>query len=210
MFITFEGLDFSGKTTQAKLLIERLTVRGHVVHFLREPGGTAISERIRDILLDKKYLEMSNTAELLLFSASRTQLVAEVIVPALKRGETIVCDRYYDSTTAYQSYGRGLDLEAVQLINKVATTGIAPDVTFLVDIPVEEIERRKAKAGLTFDRMESSGKEFYRRVRNGYLEMARTEQQRFTVVDGMLPVEEIHRTIWSSVEQKVSIQQLSR
>ncbi len=210
MFITFEGLDFSGKTTQAKLLIERLAVSGRVVHFLREPGGTAISERIRDILLDKKYLEMGDTAELLLFSASRTQLVAEVIAPALKRGETIVCDRYYDSTTAYQSYGRGLNLVDVRLINKVATNGIVPDMTFLVDIPVEEIERRKAKAGLAFDRMESSGKEFYWRVRNGYLEIARAEQQRFTILDGMLPVEEIHRTIWESVEKRVSIEQLSR
>lgn len=209
MFITFEGLDFSGKTTQAKLLIEKLHSRGQVVHFLREPGGTSISERIREILLDKKFLEMSDTAELLLFSASRTQLVAEVIVPALKRGEVVVCDRYYDSTTAYQAYGRGLNLEAVRLINKVATTGILPDVTFLVDIPVDEIERRKAKAGLTFDRMESSGKEFYHRVREGYLEIARSEQQRFVTLDGLAPIEEIQKTIRAAVEHRFSIQLLS-
>lgn len=209
MFITFEGLDFSGKTTQAKLLIEKLRTRGQAVHFLREPGGTTISERIREILLDKKFLEMSDTAELLLFSASRTQLVAEVIAPALKRGEVVVCDRYYDSTTAYQAYGRGLNLEAVKLINKVATTGIVPDVTFLVDIPVDEIERRKAKAGLTFDRMESSGKEFYHRVRDGYLEIARNEQQRFVTLDGLAPIEEIQQKIRASVEHRFSIQQLS-
>ncbi len=144
MFITFEGLDFSGKSTQATILVEKLKKAHPVVHFLREPGGTKISERIRDILLDKKNLEMTDAAELLLFSAARAQLVKEVIVPALQRGEIVVCDRYYDSTTAYQGYGRGIDLDAVKSINRLATGGTDPDITFFVDIPVDEIEATEA------------------------------------------------------------------
>ncbi len=157
MFITFEGLDFSGKSTQATILVEKLKRTHAVVHLLREPGGTGISERIRDILLDKKNLEMNDSAELLLFSAARAQLVKEVIVPALGREEIVLCDRYHDSTTAYQGYGRDLPLDAVKSINNLATGGLDPDLTFFIDIPVDEIERRKKKAGIMFDRMESSG-----------------------------------------------------
>ncbi len=163
MFITFEGLDFSGKTTQATRFVERVKAdaQGSVL-FLREPGGTRISERIREILLDREHLEMSPMAELLLFSASRSQLVQEVILPALGRGETVVCDRFYDSTTAYQGYGRGLDLQAIGRINAIASAGLVPDLTIFVDIPIEEIGRRKTAAGVPFDRMESGGGEFYR------------------------------------------------
>jgi len=202
MFITFEGLDFSGKSTQANLLVERLKKAKHVVRFLREPGGTKISERIREILLDKSHLEMTEAAELLLFSASRTQLVAEVIVPALQRGEIVVCDRYYDSTTAYQGYGRGFNLEAVRHINKIATAGTDPDLTILVDIPVEEIERRKAAAGMTFDRMESAGREFYERVRKGYLDIARNEPDRLVLVDGLASIDAVKTQVWQAVERR--------
>ncbi|HET6272414.1 MAG TPA: dTMP kinase [Bacteroidota bacterium] len=202
MFITFEGLDFSGKSTQANLLVERLKKAKHVVHFLREPGGTKISERVREILLDRSHLEMTEAAELLLFSASRTQLVAEVIVPALQRGEIVVCDRYYDSTTAYQGYGRGFNLEAVRHINKIATAGTDPDLTILVDIPVEEIERRKAAAGMTFDRMESAGREFYERVRKGYLDIARNEPDRLVLVDGLASIDAVKTQVWQAVERR--------
>jgi len=202
MFITFEGLDFSGKSTQANLLVERLKKAKHVVRFLREPGGTKISERVREILLDRSHLEMTEAAELLLFSASRTQLVAEVIVPALQRGETVVCDRYYDSTTAYQGYGRGFNLESVHHINKIATAGTDPDLTILVDIPVDEIERRKAAAGMTFDRMESAGREFYERVRKGYLDIARNEPGRFILVDGLASIDAVKTQIWQAVEHR--------
>jgi dTMP kinase len=136
-----------------------------------------------------------------LFSASRAQLVNDVIAPALRRGETLICDRYYDSTTAYQGYGRGIDLRSVRAINKVATAGIDPDLTLLVDITVDEIARRKAVAGLTFDRMESAGREFYERVRNGYLEIARDEPGRFVRVDGMGSIEDVSRSIWHAVER---------
>ncbi|MBI4534974.1 MAG: dTMP kinase [Ignavibacteriae bacterium] len=216
MFITFEGLDFSGKSTQAQLLVEKLAklpiARGEALqkaHLIREPGGTHISERIREILLDKKHLEMSDAAELFLFSASRAQLVTEIILPALTRGDIVVCDRFDDSTTVYQGYGRGLDLDAIRNINKLATDGIAPDLTFLVDIPIEEIRRRKGLAGLSFDRMEVSGHDFYARVRNGYLALAAAEPDRWYRVDGMASVEEVARRIWSVVEQKLTIHKSS-
>ncbi len=206
MFLTFEGLDFSGKTTQAKLVVEKLKtppsnsgISPRSVQFIREPGGTRISERLRDILLDKKNLELSQMTELLLFSASRAQLVEEVILPALQRGETVVCDRYYDSTTAYQGYGRGVDLATIRRINAAATFGLKPDLTILVDIPVEEIGRRKAQAGLSFDRMESSGKGFYEKVRHGYLEIAREESERFVVVNGLKPIQDLEQEIWNAV-----------
>lgn len=206
MFLTFEGLDFSGKTTQARLVVEKFKtppsnsgLLSRTVQFIREPGGTRISERLREVLLDKKNLEMRQMTELLLFSASRAQLVEEIILPALQRGETVVCDRYYDSTTAYQGYGRGLDLATIRRINAAATFGLKPDLTVLVDIPVEEIERRKAVAGLPFDRMESSGKAFYEKVRHGYHETAREEPRRFVVVDGLKSIQELEKEIWSAV-----------
>lgn len=206
MFITFEGLDFSGKTTQARLLVDTLndvfppTPPRHIVHVLREPGGTAISERIRDILLDKQHLEMSDMAELLLFSASRTQLVTEIIKPALQRGELCVCDRYYDSTTAYQGYGRGLNLDEVRTINRIATGGLSPDRTFFIDIPVDEIARRKAAAGLPFDRMESAGREFYERVRDGYYAIAAAEPERVKRINGAAAVDEVAREVWKVMQ----------
>jgi dTMP kinase len=203
MLITFEGLDLCGKTTQANLLVEKLTMMKYSVQFIREPGGTLISERIRDMLLDKKSVEMTGLAELFLFSASRTQLVSEVLLPSLHKGTVVVCDRFYDSTTAYQGYGRGLDLEAVRNINSIATLATKPDVTVLVDIPVDEIPRRKARAGIAFDRMESSGKEFYNRVRDGYLDIARKEQERFITVDGTAPIRDVAQTIWHAIEGKL-------
>jgi dTMP kinase len=206
MFLTFEGLDFSGKTTQAKLVVEKLKtppadsgLTPRTIQFIREPGGTRISERLREILLDKKNLELNQMTELLLFSASRAQLVQEVVMPALQRGETVVCDRYYDSTTAYQGYGRGLDLPTIRQINIAATFGLKPGLTVLVDIPVDEIERRKTAAGLSFDRMESSGKAFYEKVRQGYHAIAREEPDRFVVVDGLKAIQELHHEIWNAV-----------
>jgi dTMP kinase len=206
MFLTFEGLDFSGKTTQARLVVEKLKappphsgISPRTVQFIREPGGTRISERLREILLDRKNLELSQMTELLLFSASRAQLVEEVILPALQGGETVVCDRYYDSTTAYQGYGRGLDLATIRRINAAATFGLKPDLTVLVDIPVEEIERRKGLTGISFDRMENSGKSFYEKVRNGYREIAREEPGRFVIVDGVKTIQELEQEIWNAV-----------
>jgi dTMP kinase len=204
MFLTFEGVDCSGKTTQAALLVNALRARsGTIVHLIREPGGTAISERLREILLDRSNLELSELTELFLFSASRAQLVAQFILPAVARGEIVVCDRFYDSTTAYQGYGRGLDLDAVRRINAVATAGTEPDLTVLVDIPVGEIEARKRASGSAPDRMESAGRAFYDRVRKGYLAIARDQPGRFVVFDGMRNVNDIARDIRRAVEERL-------
>jgi dTMP kinase len=198
MFLTLEGIDFSGKSTQAKMLVAALS-RERAVCFLREPGGTPISERIRSILLDKKNLDLTDRAELLLFSASRAQLVAGVIRPALAKGEIVICDRYYDSTTAYQGAGRGLPMDAVHAINAFATGGLAPDLTLFIDIPVDEIERRRAAAGKGFDRMEAAGREFFQRVRDGYIALAAAEPHRFVRIKGTATPEEVHAGVMAAV-----------
>jgi dTMP kinase len=207
MFISFEGLDCSGKSTQAQLLEEKLTGeklpgddRLRPVRFIREPGGTAISERLRNILLDRRLLELHERTELFLFEASRAQLVHQVIRPALARGEIVLCDRYADSTTAYQGYGRGLNLAAVEEINRFATDGLLPDLTLYVDIAPEEILRRKTQRGDADDRMELSGNRFYERVRNGYLEIARREPDRFIVVNGMPAIPTVREAVWRALE----------
>jgi dTMP kinase len=203
MFITFEGLDSSGKSTQAKLLVAHLKQSGKEVVFLREPGGTAISEKIRDLLLDKQHLEIGQKAELLLFSAARTQLVDQVIRPALQAGKFVVCDRFYDSTTAYQGYGRGLDLKEVRAINSIATSGTTPDLTLFVDVELEELARRRKAANVVDDRMESSGKHFYEKVLHGYRNIAAAEPQRVIIVNGMRPVDEIQQEIRTIVQQRL-------
>ena len=205
MLISFEGLDASGKSTQIKLLRDGLEQRGRTVLVLREPGGTSIGETIRHVLLDKKNLAMSAAAELFLFSASRSQLVDEVIQPALGRGAVVILDRYYDSTTAYQGYGRGIDLNTINRINRLATGGLAPQLTFFVDIPIDEVEQRLRRANVGRDRMESSGTDFYTRVRNGYRVLAQTES-RFRLMDGTQSVETIQLNIWREVEQALAAQ----
>ena len=197
MLLTFEGIDFCGKSTQARLLVERLG-KDRTVRFIREPGGTRISERLREILLDTRHHELSDVTELFLFSASRAQVVAEVIRPALERGEFVVCDRFFDSTTAYQGFGRGIGMDAITAINGLATGGTVPNLTFVIDIPVEEIERRKRAAGMQFDRMETSGRQFFARVRSGYGEMTRSSS-RFVMIDGTRPVQDIHQEIWRTL-----------
>lgn len=202
MLITFEGIDLCGKTTQIEILKKRLEENGYEVVVLREPGGTKISERIRAVLLDRANLEMNPLTEFFLFSASRAQLVSEIIVPSLKSGKVVICDRFYDSSVAYQGYGRGIDIEKVKLINKIASFGLVPDLTFLIDIPVEESLKRK-KAREEIDRMEIGDKNFYERVRNGYLELAESED-RFVVVDGLKTVGEIADLIWKVVSEKLN------
>ncbi|HOV98355.1 MAG TPA: dTMP kinase [Bacteroidota bacterium] len=202
MFITFEGLDFSGKSTQVQLLQERLQREGHNVLVLREPGGTVVGEKIRSILLDAENTQLTEASELFLFEASRSQLVAEVIRPALAQGTIVICDRYYDSTTAYQGYGRGIPLDMISAMNVFASDHLVPTLTFFLDIPLEEIERRIKKANATKDRMELNEREFYERVRNGYLAIAQSER-RFSILNGMLSVEEIHSRIWNEIEHQL-------
>lgn len=202
MLITFEGLDYSGKSTQVQRLADRLMREGYQVLVVREPGGTPIGEGIRSLLLDKTLTAMTERAELFLFSASRAQLVEEVIRPALERGMVVLCDRFFDSTTAYQGWGRGLPTDAVETVNDLATGGLKPTLTILVDVPVEVLEVRARASGLGRDRMESNGRSFYDRVRSGYRELAHKES-RFVVVDGNRSEADIEREIWEMVRPRV-------
>ena len=206
MFISFEGIDGSGKSTQLVILRELLEERGHTVVTIREPGATLLSESIREILLSTKQT-ITPTAELLLFSAARTQLVEKVIEPALRQGSIILCDRYADSTTAYQGYGRGLDLESVQLCNRMATRGVMPTVTFFIDVAYEQAQQRmqfNPGAGEP-DRMERSGRDFFERVRDGYLAIAADEPGRFVVINGLRERSEIHEEIVSTLQRRSSL-----
>ncbi len=200
MFISFEGIDFSGKSTQLELLKDHLVDHNKKVEILREPGGTEISEKIRRILLDNKNEEMVAEAELFLFSASRAQLVREKILPYLEKGIYVITDRFHDSSTAYQGYGRGIPLEVVNKIHQLAIGETIPDLTFFIDIPVGIAnERRKKKSKIKLDRIEIADSEFYNRVRNGYLEIARKEE-RFKVIDGTQTIETIQNQIISELE----------
>jgi len=203
MLITFEGLDFSGKSTQVRLLSERLSQKNFNVLVLREPGGTEIGEKIRSILLDKKSSGMTDASELFLFSASRAQLVEEVVKPAMEGNLIVICDRFYDSTTAYQGWGRGLLKEAIATIHQLATSGLVPDLTFFLDLPLSEVEKRMQRSKSGKDRMESNGQGFYEKVREGYLHLARQEK-RFVIIDAMQSVETIQETIWQKTEKLVS------
>ncbi len=204
MFITFEGIDYSGKTTQATLLVDMLKAQGRPVLFLREPGGTPISEKIREILLDREHGAMTRTAELFLFSAARTQLVHEVIRPALREGTIVVCDRFFDSTTAYQGHGRDLALADVETINRLAVGGTIPDLTVLVDVEPAEIMKRLKSSGASADRMESGGMEFFERVRRGYRSLAAADQKRFIVINGMRPVDVVRDDIWNRIQSTIN------
>jgi dTMP kinase len=199
MFITFEGIDFSGKSTQAQLAADRFRSAGRQVLYIREPGGTVLSERIRALLLDSRDLAVHPVSELLLFSAARAELTAAVIIPALHEGKVVVCDRFYDSTTAYQGYGRGLPLDDVRALHRFCTQGTTPDLTLFVDVDASEIRARKEKAGHDPDRMESAGEDFFRRVAEGYREIAREEPGRVVVVDGSGPIGRTHETIWKII-----------
>jgi dTMP kinase len=205
MFITFEGIDFCGKSTQVELLRKFLVETGNKVVVIREPGGTEISERIRDILLDRKNSEMSIETEFLLFSSSRSQLVREVILPAIKNGNIVISDRFHDSSTAYQGFGRGLDISKINTINSFAIADVIPDITFLIDITVEECLRRKAlKSHTDLDRIEISSNSFYQKVREGYLIMAKNES-RFVVIDGSKNIEEIHKIILDRINSLTEV-----
>ncbi len=207
MFITFEGIDFCGKSTQVDRLKKFLLKQKKKVEVIREPGGTFISEKVRSILLDKNHHSMFEETEILLFSASRAQLVREKIRPYLEKGYYVISDRFYDSTTAYQGYGRGISLEAVKQINNLAVGNTIPDLTFFIDIPFEEaVMRGRQKSNSQLDRIEVSGEEFFNRVRAGYLQLA-FEEKRFRIIDGTLNIQEIHNKVKEEIiklESKVS------
>lgn len=204
MFISFEGIDGSGKSTQLMLLREWLESHGHRVVTVREPGATLLSESIREILLSNKQT-ITPTAELLLFSAARTQLVETVIRPALEKGEVVLCDRYVDSTTAYQGYGRRLDLREVQLCNSLATQGVMPSVTFFIDVPYDEAQLRMQfhPAAGEPDRMERSGRDFFDRVRDGYHAIAKNEPDRFVIINGVQERSAIHTEVVRTMQERL-------
>ncbi len=201
LFITFEGGEGVGKSLQARMLYQKLLRLGIPALLTYEPGGTPLGKKIARLLKWSESSQVSPLAELLLFNASRAQLVSEVIRPALKEGKTVICDRFSDSTIAYQGYGRGLDLKMVRTINDSATGGLKPDLTVLLNLPVEEGLARKARLQGNLDRFEQETSDFHRRVRKGYLKLASSEPQRWLVVDAKEPKEKLASIIWRRVEE---------
>ena len=187
MFITLEGPEGAGKTTQLRPLADFLRGCGYVVVTTREPGGTAIGDQIRHVLHDTTNVAMSPTAEVLLYAASRAQLVAEVIQPALAAGRVVLCDRYADSTMAYQGYGRGLDRDALATLTAIATGGLRPDLTLLLDLDVERGLARRRDEGEEMNRLDLETIEFHRRVRAGYVALAAAEPARWQIIDANRP-----------------------
>ena len=191
--ITFEGIDGSGKSTQIQLLEAEFEKLDISYKTFREPGGTKLSEKIRAILLDKENIELYSNAESLLFAAARAQLTAEQIKPALTKGEFVICDRFTDSTIAYQGYGRGLNINNLELINTIATDGLIPDITFILDIdPQKATERLKT---VNPDRMEAAGIDFFKKIRQGYCQIREQNQSRCIVIDGEKPQKDISKEI---------------
>lgn len=195
-FITIEGGEGVGKSTQARLLAERLRETGSVVVEVREPGGTPTGDRVREILLDPA-VTMSARTELLLYEAARSELTATVIVPALSRGEIVVCDRFFDSSTAYQGYGRGLNADLVRTLNLAATAGVCPDLTILLRLETGEALRRATTGGA--DRIEAESLEFHRAVIEGFAAIAEAEPARVVTVDASGTVDEVAARVWNVV-----------
>ena len=199
IFITFEGTDGSGKSTQFRLFAEYLSQNGYDVVLTREPGGTVISEKIRNIILDPDNREMDPMTEALLFASSRAQHVEQLIRPAINEGKIVLCDRFMDSSIAYQGYGRGLG-DCVRVINEYAVGGLQPDITFYLDLDPDTGRKRNIKAGKS-DRMEQERMEFHQRVYNGYKELSSIYKDRFVSIDASLTIEEIAQRIRSYFEQ---------
>ena len=203
MFITFEGPDGSGKTTQMNMLIPVLESQGADIIRTREPGGTEIGDQIRSVIMDMKNKSMHPRAEILLFCASRAQLVEELIRPSIAAGKIILCDRYADSTMAYQGYGHGLDKEALSQLLDFATGRLKPDLTLLFDIPSESGLRRRQANHDEWNRMDDYALQFHEKVRNGYLEMAEKEPERWIVINADRPKDVIHEEVVSILSEKL-------
>jgi dTMP kinase len=205
LFITFEGIEGCGKTTQVKRLVNRLAEHG--IRFIStfEPGGTEIGLAIRKVLLDSRNMGMTPLAELALYEADRAQHVEEVIRPALDQGKWVICDRFFDATVIYQGVARGQDMELIMLLNDRVTGGIRPDITFLLDCPAEiglarAVQRNKELSADDQGRFENEEADFHRIVRRGYLELADNDKKRFTVIDAVLPEDEVERHIYEVLE----------
>ena len=192
IFISFEGIDGSGKTTQAVRLHKHLASHGYNVLLLREPGGTPVGERIRSILLDKNHSDMSSLTELFLYLAARAQITSQVIYPALANGDIVIVDRFIDSTTAYQGYARGLDINEMQRLNLLATSGLVPDITFVIDCDPAVAFSRVTRE---HDRLESEGLDFMCRVREGFLKLCEFYRKRIVLVDGNRDIKSVENDI---------------
>lgn len=197
LFITFEGPDGCGKTTQMNLLAQYFEKKGKKVVLTREPGGKGLGEKVREILLNYNG-EVSDRCESFLFLADRAQNIDIIVKPAVEQGKIVLCDRHIDSTVAYQGYGRGLDINEINILNNLATGGKKPDLTLVFDVDVETSMKRVGKEK---DRMESAGIDFHNRVRNGYLELATQEPDRIKVLDATKTIEEIHEKVVEIVEK---------
>ncbi len=200
-FLTLEGIDYSGKTTQHHLLKEQFARIHKTVHLLREPGGTVISEKIRDILLNRSHQEMHPRTEILLYSAARAQIVHQTLQPLLTAGERVILDRFFDSTTVYQGYGRGLDIPFVNALNRFATSGLMPYKTLLIDISPEEAIRRRRLSGRSGDRLDNESLNFYQTIHQAYQQLVQKNPDRFIVIPGELPVAEVAALIWKKIKE---------
>jgi dTMP kinase len=210
LFITFEGIEGCGKTTQVRRFVKRLKGLGISLVTTLEPGGTRIGKDIRKILLDSRNKNLSPLTELILYAADRAQHVEELIKPALDEGKWVICDRFFDATVVYQGIARGQDMELIRALNKQATQGIQPDITFLLDCPVDmglqrALERNEAQSQKGQDRFEREAIEFHRAVREGYLELARKNQNRFVIVDATLPEDEVEKKIFQHMEPYLKV-----
>ena len=203
MFITLEGPEGSGKTSHIPHLVEYLREKGHIIFPTREPGGTSISEQIRDILHDLKNAEMHPHTETLLYQAARAQIVEQVIRPRLDVGEIVLSDRYFDSTIAYQGYGHKQDLDEVRALVRYATGGLVPDLTILLDIDVEAGLQRKTQNGVEWNRLDAYTVEFHQRVRAGYLELVRREPERWVVVDASRDWESVQKELRRVIDERL-------
>ncbi len=200
-FITFEGADGCGKTTQLELLKDYLKNKRYDVVVTREPGAKGLGEKFREILLNYDGV-VSDRCESFLFLADRSQNIDTIVKPAVSSGKIVLCDRHIDSSTAYQGYGRGLDIQQIKNLNSIATGGMLPDLTIVFDI---DIETSMQRVGKNKDRMENSGVEFFNRVRNGYLELAKQEPDRIKVVDSTGSIEDIHKHVVSLVSNLLAM-----
>lgn len=201
-FISFEGIEGTGKTTQAKLLSEHLSAKGYETVVTEEPGGTSIGLRIREVLLNVQHSEMHSLTELLLYNADRCQHIQEVIRPSLKAGKIVITDRFSDSTLAYQGYGRGIDIGLIGTLDRIVTGGVTPDLTLLLDIDVETGLRRNRGANKV-DRLELEDIAFHRRVRAGYLEMAHSKQGRTKIIEAAGRIEEVQKKVIEAVDESL-------
>lgn len=208
VFITFEGVEGSGKSLQSRGLFRRLERMSVPAVYVHEPGSTVLGERLGRLLKRSTDTAISPLAELLLFNASRAELVRGVIRPSIEQGKVVVCDRFADSTVAYQGYGRGLGLETVRIVNEIATGGLVPDLTVLLDVPVSQGLARKR--GKHVDRFEQERLSFHEKVRRGYLALARQEPRRFLLIDGMQDRSVIAQTIWRRVSDLLAGAKLER